>query len=668
MSNYSDSTSSSPSRGGNRYGSSQMQDRISHTAAVAYSGDSSSLDRSAESMFSQSLNSSPAAQTSFSNYASSTDDFGLEPPSDDIPKLPLSAKGMLIVYTCINLLSYFDRGSLSGMLEDITKSFPGTSATLKGLLGFAFMGGFMIASPVFAHAVSHYEPFRVMALGLFIWVCATILCSIAPSYELLLLGRILTGFGEASFLCIAPPFIDKFSPPASRGLWLSVFYAAIPVGYALGFIVSGVWLDLAPMKASSWRAIFMFESAMMIPFVIFSLRGKSPYTFSESAPTSTSTTTNVNDETGSLLAGDRANSDEYILHSDVNGKNSTTTFMHSMRVILFNPIYIFVVLGYAFQTFVTGGFAFFGIDYAKKALGMSKTDAGIYFGLVTIITGIFGTLSGGIISDKLRRRRSIPSACGYEGEEGFVATLSVALCAEQGMTTEQSIAEVEAQIETRKNDLSHPTNIRDRMESIIVSMTVVTLMTFIAIPLSLLAFAFDSSVAFFIFLTLAELLLFCCFSPLNNSVMWCVPFKYAPQAMAMSVVIVHLLGDSSSPLLIGAALDATKDNWHAVMQGASCVLVLAVTAWYIAYLSATRLAKPVRSYGFTSIFSAPDYSSWVGTEPVATMDPSGKLNGEGLPDEFVRIRKVLRWSLDSCVVSQSAVDTVHVNPDAPHTY
>jgi predicted MFS family arabinose efflux permease len=38
------------------------------------------------------------------------------------------------------------------------------------------------------------------------------------NYWLLLLARAFTGVGEASFLCIAPPFIDKAAPPNKKSV------------------------------------------------------------------------------------------------------------------------------------------------------------------------------------------------------------------------------------------------------------------------------------------------------------------------------------------------------------------------------------------------------------------------------------------------------------------
>jgi len=68
--------------------------------------------------------------------------------------MPLPPVGMLAVYTLINMLTYFDRGALSGSLDNISKDLNGISNAQQGFLGSAFMGGYMIASPIFAHFVA----------------------------------------------------------------------------------------------------------------------------------------------------------------------------------------------------------------------------------------------------------------------------------------------------------------------------------------------------------------------------------------------------------------------------------------------------------------------------------------------------------------------------------
>eukprot|EP00461_Guttulinopsis_vulgaris_P003622 UN03623 len=115
------------------------------------------------------------------------------------------------------------------------------------------------------------------------WVGATFLCGVAPSYWPLLIGRITTGFGEAGFLCIVPPLLDRIAPNTSKSLWLSIFYASIPVGYAIGFGLSGIILDAQWWGENTWRLIFIGEALLMIPFVLFGLTGRSPYSFSQTS-------------------------------------------------------------------------------------------------------------------------------------------------------------------------------------------------------------------------------------------------------------------------------------------------------------------------------------------------------------------------------------------------
>lgn len=141
------------------------------------------------------------------------------------------------------LLQYVDRGVVPGAFEslgtyiqqDIGRS---DTDTFTGALQSAFIGGYSVASISFGHLVHKYPPFRLMSVGLGIWVIAVVLSGLAPyiishnSFWILISARVLSGVGEASFQTVVPPYIDDNAPADKRGLWLSVFYMAIPVGTA----------------------------------------------------------------------------------------------------------------------------------------------------------------------------------------------------------------------------------------------------------------------------------------------------------------------------------------------------------------------------------------------------------------------------------------------------
>jgi len=56
--------------------------------------------------------------------------------------------------------------------------------------------------------------------------------------------RVLVGFGEASFGTISPGWIADLFPAARRNNAISIFYLAIPVGLALGYILVVLWLHV----------------------------------------------------------------------------------------------------------------------------------------------------------------------------------------------------------------------------------------------------------------------------------------------------------------------------------------------------------------------------------------------------------------------------------------
>ena len=72
-----------------------------------------------------------------------------------------------------------------------------------------------------------------------VWSAATFGSGLAPTYLALVVARALTGVGEASYTVVTPSLVSDFYPAARRGRALAIFYAAIPVGSALGYVLGG---------------------------------------------------------------------------------------------------------------------------------------------------------------------------------------------------------------------------------------------------------------------------------------------------------------------------------------------------------------------------------------------------------------------------------------------
>jgi MFS family permease len=172
---------------------------------------------------------------------------------------------VLWLFTLCQLLIFYDRGMVAGFLPAIQRDLGGVSDTSMGLMGSGFIFGYMLACPLFAFFSKTYSPYKLMAVGLFLWVQAVLLCGLTDNFITLLGARILTGVGEASFAGLAPTCIDDVAPLRHRTIWLSFFFAGVPIGSALGYIAGG-WFSAA--GGPGWHLGFLLEAAAMVPVMI----------------------------------------------------------------------------------------------------------------------------------------------------------------------------------------------------------------------------------------------------------------------------------------------------------------------------------------------------------------------------------------------------------------
>src|SRR5262249_5688253 len=66
------------------------------------------------------------------------------------------------------------------------------------------------------------------------------------------------------------------------------------------------------------------------------------------------------------------------------------------------PVYRDAVIGYAAQTFAVGGFAYWAPQYLYRHHHMELQTANFWFGVILVITGLFATLLGAQLGDRLR--------------------------------------------------------------------------------------------------------------------------------------------------------------------------------------------------------------------------------------------------------------------------
>lgn len=294
---------------------------------------------------------------------------------------------LVVFLTLLNLLNYFDRGAIAGVLTDLEKQYD-LSGTDQGMLAGAFMIGFMVANPIFTHLATVYQPTKLIFVGLALWSAATIGTAVAPDFWTLAMMRMVTGAGEASFAGLAPTLIDDNAPAHARTKWLSMFFAAIPVGAALGYACSGIIAE-----NWTWEAVFVLEGLVMIPFAFTSLV----------LPANTSQ--------GHLelpTASEPFSAEHFASPFPDAAESRHVDLGLSVRLLAKNRIYTPVVLGYAFYTAVIGALAFWSPSFLETKFDLQKTEATSVFGAITITAGLGGTAFGGYYLDRMGGSKGIP--------------------------------------------------------------------------------------------------------------------------------------------------------------------------------------------------------------------------------------------------------------------
>lgn len=283
---------------------------------------------------------------------------------DAKPHWPVAA---LLALTGLNLLDYLDRQVLAAVLTPLKDELRLTDTQL-GTIAAAFMLGYFLTAPIFGWLGDRLPRKWLIGAGVVVWSVGTVLSGQAHGFAALVCFRALVGFGEASFGTISPGWIADLFPPGKRNNAISIFYLAIPVGSALGYIFGGI------MAARyGWRSAFLWAGVpgLLLTGMLFWLREPAR---GESEPKSA-------------------------------GEPAPPAEASGLYLDLFNyPAYLLVIAGYVAQTFAMGGFAFWAPTFLHRVHGLGLEAAGKFFGTSLVLTGLAATLLGGFLATAWQRR------------------------------------------------------------------------------------------------------------------------------------------------------------------------------------------------------------------------------------------------------------------------
>ncbi len=396
----------------------------------------------------------------------------------------LYPRATLALLTAINLINYIDRSVLFAVQPLVQQEFHQSDRTF-GLLTSAFFIAYMLFAPVAGFLGDRYPRRLIVVVGIAIWSGATLLTAVTYEFSTLMIRHAIVGIGEASYATIAPALIADLFPEHQRGRMLAIFYLAIPVGTAVGYMVGG-YLG----QQYGWR----------VPFYV------------AAAP-------------GFFLAAMMA-----LVPEPARGacdKLAASRERDTLSGLVHNRAFWTASLGMAFMTFALGGMQVWMPTFLSRMRGIALDRANLIFGASVAVNGVVATMFGGWLGDRLLRRT-------------YTAYYLVSAA---GMA--------------------------------------------ISLPLMLGA-VYLTGATMFPSIVVAEFFLLLNTGPLNAAVVNSVGSHVRSSAIAVNLIVIHILGDVPSPPVIGWISD--KSN----LQTGFLAGVLAIALSAVVLFAGMKYAPKMR--------------------------------------------------------------------------
>ena len=277
------------------------------------------------------------------------------------------ARTALFLLLGINLFNYIDRQILAALEPDIRATFfaPGdVNAMWKtGLLGDAFFVTYMISAPILGFLADRISRWIIVGSAVILWSLASGGSGLATTFAILFATRIFVGIGEGGYGPAAPTILADLFPIDIRGRVMAIFYTAIPVGSALGYVIGGV---VGAHLGWRWAFYLVTLPGLLLGLLCFWQR-------------------------------DPRVSGHHLVQESARRGIGDYLRLFRTRSYLINCV------AQTLMTFVMGGLGFWAAAYLRYR--NQSPDVGMtIFGLIMVVAGLVSTLLGGIIADRLRSR------------------------------------------------------------------------------------------------------------------------------------------------------------------------------------------------------------------------------------------------------------------------
>ena len=271
---------------------------------------------------------------------------------------------VLALLTLGYVFNFVDRQVMTILIEPIKMEF-GASDTQMGLLsGLAFALFYATLGIPVARLADRWSRRNVLAISMTTWSAVTALCATATGFWHLLLLRIGVGIGEAGGTPPSQSLLADYFPPEKRAFAQGILATAPNIG-----ILVGLFGGALIAEAYGWRSVFLvFGIPGVLLAILIQLTIKEPLKATASAPE--------------------------------EGAGLFSTLGNIFRL----PSFAHIMVGVGFTGIAGYGLGVWSPSFLVRVHNMSLVDAGLYLGLIGVFGGGLGTISSGLLVDRLARR------------------------------------------------------------------------------------------------------------------------------------------------------------------------------------------------------------------------------------------------------------------------
>jgi MFS transporter, DHA2 family, metal-tetracycline-proton antiporter len=186
---------------------------------------------------------------------------------------PGQGLGLLAVLMPAVLVTVIASDMVNLMLPSIGAEFGASEAELAWVVT-GFLLTFSVGIPIYGRISDRVSLKRLFTFALLFYALGSLICALAPSLLVLVLGRIVMGIGAAALPVLSIVAITRLLPAEKRGMGIGVVSAAAGVGTAAGPAIGGLFGQFLGWPALFW--LMLVVALILLPAALRVLPGEPP--------------------------------------------------------------------------------------------------------------------------------------------------------------------------------------------------------------------------------------------------------------------------------------------------------------------------------------------------------------------------------------------------------